>query len=198
MLAFDRARRGDRRARIFREDSMLELWLMRHAHSEAGREVNDRERPLSVRGEASAARMGAHFCEHGFSPARILCSSAARARDTCAGMGPGFSDHPHVDFEPNLYLASPETLLQEIERVDRAVRSLLLVGHLPGLEDLALALAGQGPARLAAQSGLAAGFEPAAAACFESDAESFAAIRSHPARLVGFASPTRLAAEDIR
>lgn len=177
---------------------MLEFWLMRHAHSEAGRGVDDFDRPLSVRGEASAARMGAHCCERRFSPARILCSPAARARDTCAGMGPGFRDHPRIDFESDLYLASPETLLREIERVDRAVRSLLLVGHLPGLEDLACALAGQGPASLAAQSGLAGGFEPAAVACFESDAESFAAIRSHPARLTGFASPSRLAAGEIR
>lgn len=172
---------------------MLELALLRHAKSDWGDpNLRDFNRPLNARGKKAALRMGDHLRERGLRPGRILCSPAGRARKTLLRLGEGFADHPGLEFDEDLYLAAPATLLSCIAAVGEDANSLLVIAHNPGLEELALELAGHDAGSSRALTALAMGFVTAALAVFEVDGESFADIHHENARLVHFATPRGL------
>lgn len=102
---------------------------MRHAHAEPDSGGGDFERPLSARGRADAARVGAHLAASGLRFARVLCSPARRTRETLALALPDAT----ADFEPAIYEALPGTLAKLL---DQSPDPVLLVGHNPGLEQL--------------------------------------------------------------
>ena len=114
---------------------MRELILLRHAHAEsplAGQD--DSQRPLSQTGLEEARAAGAWLKEQGLVPDRVLCSPAARARQTLSALGDlGVVE---VREEPAIYEASPGTLAA-LADTNRDANCLLLVGHNPGLEQLA-------------------------------------------------------------
>lgn len=172
---------------------MLELALLRHAKSDSGQSgTPDFDRPLNGRGKQAAVRMGEHLRERGFTPGRILCSPARRARKTLSLLGEGFCDHAEAEFEEDLYLASPGTLLSRISDVGEDATSLLVISHNPGLEELAAELAGRGSGFPGALTRMAIGFVPAALAVFEVEGKSFADIRHESAHLIHFATPRNL------
>lgn len=126
---------------------MKTLHLLRHAKSswkEPGTE--DHARPLARRGERAAERMGMLAAEAGVRPDLVLCSTAERARATLARVLPRLKGEPRVLFEAGLYLASAGALLDRLCQVDPGVGEVLLVGHNPGLGELAVLLAGSGEA----------------------------------------------------
>lgn len=106
--------------------------------------MEDHARPLARRGEHAAERMGALLAEGGTRPDLVLCSTAERAKETLARILPRLGGHPRVLFEAELYLASAETLLDRLHLVEPDVGEVLLVGHNPGLADLAGLLVGTG------------------------------------------------------
>ena len=114
---------------------MRELILLRHAH--AGSHTtgpDDRNRVLSEVGVQEARAAGAWLREQGLLPDRVLCSPAARTRETLAVLGDlGVVE---VREEPSIYEASPGTLAALVD-ANRDANRLLLVGHNPGLEQLA-------------------------------------------------------------
>src|SRR4051794_11059674 len=112
-----------------------EIILLRHAHADpAMPDQDDMARVLSLRGEAEADAAGNWLKQHGFVPERVLTSPAARARETCehvlAALG-------YVDLrsEARIYDATPAALIRVLDEHADA-RSVLLVGHNPGLENL--------------------------------------------------------------
>jgi phosphohistidine phosphatase len=107
-------------------------------------DVDDHERALAERGHAQAQQMAAHFAAEGFAPALVLCSTSRRTRETLAHLRPHLPDGAQVEIERRLYLATPGTLLTRVHGAADAVHELILVGHNPGLEDLARGLAGEG------------------------------------------------------
>lgn len=117
---------------------MRELILLRHAHAEsAAPGQEDRARPLSETGLAEARAAGDWLRGHALAPDRVLCSPAQRTRQTLAALGDiGGND---VREEPAIYDASPGTLIALVDAHADAGR-LLLVGHNPGLEQLAALL----------------------------------------------------------
>jgi phosphohistidine phosphatase len=132
---------------------MRTLYLLRHAKSSwSDSTLADRERPLAPRGRRDAKRMGEHLVEGGIEPELALCSPAVRTRETLERLG-GALGLVTVRFEEELYAASWTGLLERLHDVPETVASVLLIGHNPGLEDLALALASSGPdlARLEAK-----------------------------------------------
>ena len=65
---------------------MRELILLRHAHAESAVPgQDDADRPLSLQGQAEAEAAGRWLRDHGHVPDRVVCSTARRARETCAG-----------------------------------------------------------------------------------------------------------------
>jgi len=125
---------------------MQTLYLLRHGKSSwKNTGGSDFDRPLKRRGREDAARIGALLVAIGALPATILCSKAARARETLecllAGLGAADRNMP-VRIVSELYLAAPATILRLLESIDPAMPSAMVIAHNPGLQDLALDLAG--------------------------------------------------------
>jgi phosphohistidine phosphatase len=121
------------------------LYLLRHAKSSWVEPTpSDHERPLAPRGRRDAGRIADHLVRLGIEPELVLCSSAERARATLELLRPALGPTPTVRLEANLYGASPGKLLERIRALPEAVTSVMLVGHNPGLQQLALVLASTG------------------------------------------------------
>lgn len=117
---------------------MRELILLRHAHAESPQPgQSDLDRPLSAVGLEEARAAGDWLREHGLLPDRALYSPAQRTRQTLAAIGS--LDCADQREEPAIYDASPGTLAALADAHGDA-RRLLLVGHNPGLEQLAALL----------------------------------------------------------
>ncbi|MGA9541156.1 MAG: histidine phosphatase family protein [Methyloceanibacter sp.] len=125
---------------------MLTLSLLRHAKSSwKNPALPDRERPLNSRGIADAPAMGRAMSERGIDPELVLCSSAQRTVDTLALVLPELKIEPTVVYQDSLYRASPEDMLDLLRRLQPGARSVLLIGHNPEIQELALELIGAGP-----------------------------------------------------
>jgi phosphohistidine phosphatase len=123
---------------------MRTLYLLRHAKSSWDNPgLLDRDRPLAPRGLRDAKRIAKHFGRLGIRPALVLCSSALRTQETLDLLRPTLAEAA-VQVEEQLYGASSETLLERLRSVPDEVDSVLLIGHNPGLQDLALVLASRG------------------------------------------------------
>lgn len=127
---------------------MKRLYLLRHAKSswdDPG--LADHDRPLAPRGRRAADRLGRHCKREGIRPALVLCSSATRARDTLERIRPGLGPQARVEADRGLYAASATELLERLRRLPDALPSVMLVGHNPGLQELALLLVHEGAGR---------------------------------------------------
>ena len=121
------------------------LWLLRHAKASAGGAgLADRERPLTGRGRDAAERIGRYLAEREVRPDLVLCSPSLRTRETLEVVEKALGTDLPVEFEDELYLASEGDLQARIERVPDDAASVLLVGHNPGVAELALRLAVRG------------------------------------------------------
>jgi phosphohistidine phosphatase len=119
------------------------LYLLRHAKSswdEPG--LADRDRPLAPRGRKASKLIAAHLREEGISPELVLCSPSKRTRQTLKRIG---IEGGEVWLDDELYAASAGELLGIINGIDDEVTSAMVIGHNPGLQELALQLAGSGP-----------------------------------------------------
>jgi len=112
------------------------LILLRHAKSDWP-DVPDRDRPLAKRGRRDAPRIGRWLHEHGYQPDVVVCSAARRARQTWDLVAPELGGSPAVRFEPRAYAASALTLLYLAQELPSRYRTALLIGHNPGLSELA-------------------------------------------------------------
>lgn len=118
---------------------MKRLILFRHAKSSwLDPQLPDSERPLSSRGEKDAPLMAARLAAHGERPAVIVSSHAKRALATAryAAAELGCTEDA-VRVDRRLYLAPPEAILDVVRGQDDSAASLLIVGHNPGMTDLA-------------------------------------------------------------
>ena len=113
------------------------LMLLRHAKSSWDYPVADHDRPLSDRGRRDARAAGRLLAQRGWVPDLVLCSTAVRARQTWERALGGGAVARSLEHTRRVYAASAEQLLSLVSDVDPAVRVLLLVGHAPGLPDLA-------------------------------------------------------------
>ena len=120
------------------------LVLFRHAKS-AWPDVPDHERPLASRGIRAAPVMGRWLRDAGLVPDLVLCSTARRARETWQFAQTGLAAAPTVSFEDRIYGEDAAELLALIREVPPATGTLLLIGHNPAIEDLALMLAAPSP-----------------------------------------------------
>jgi phosphohistidine phosphatase len=130
---------------------MRRLLLLRHAKAERTRPGGrDRDRRLTDVGRADAARIGAYLDHHGLVPDRILVSPASRSRETWELAAAAFAP-PLPEYDERLYEASASDLLEVIRATEPPVGTLLVVGHNPGLEELAHRLVASGEADIREQ-----------------------------------------------
>ena len=145
---------------------MHQLLLLRHAKSSwDDAALPDRERPLNKRGRRAAAAMRGALHDLGLAPDVVLVSPARRTQETLAALEP-WDDTPLVESMEVLYLATAQQLLAILRDVSETVRSVLLIGHNPGMHELAVMLTGTRPpsASVEAARRLATGFPTAALA----------------------------------
>ncbi|MBM3567073.1 MAG: histidine phosphatase family protein [Alphaproteobacteria bacterium] len=164
-----------------------ELILFRHAKSSWDDPLlHDFDRPLNRRGRRAAVRMAGWMADAKYRPTLVLCSPAARTRETHdivrAALG-----KPEVKFERALYLASAARLLQRLRKLPAKTRSVMLIGHNPGLQRLALKLsAGQ---RTGVRVRINKKFPTAALVRFAITAEHWRDLGPETTRLLDFVRP---------
>ena len=120
-------------------------------------------------------------------PDLVLCSTARRARETCERIRPALGAAP-VRHEPGLYGASATTLLERLRSLPDDVESVLLIGHNPAIEELALTVARPSPR----QRDLAVRFPTGALATLTAPISSWRSLDHDTAELVAFVRPRDL------
>jgi len=132
-------------ARRVEEDTtkVTRLFLLRHAKAGwAQTGMLDFDRPLDASGRADADAIGIAMRAGGYVPDITLCSNAKRARETLEGVA-GQADTGRVLFFDKLYSEDAAGYLSLIQQ-NGAAGSMLVIGHNPMMEDLAMAVSGQG------------------------------------------------------
>lgn len=164
------------------------LYLLRHAKSSwKDPALADHDRPLNGRGRRAAKMMCGHMRERGVDPQLVLCSTAKRARETLARIEPALGNRA-VKVERQLYGASADALLERLRRLPDNLDSVLVIGHNPGLQELALELSR--PADAAGE--LEVKFPTAALATLELPGDTWRALDRQSAELAGFVRPRDL------
>jgi phosphohistidine phosphatase len=164
------------------------LYLLRHAKSSwKQRGLSDHDRPLSRRGRRATTAITRHMREQGIEPELVLCSTARRAHETLERIDPVVAGRA-VQVESELYGASASALLERLRLVPDAVGSVMLIGHNPGLQRLALELSQSAPEARE----LEAKYPTAALAILAFDRPSWGELDRGTAELVSFVRPRDL------
>jgi phosphohistidine phosphatase len=176
---------------------MRRLMLLRHAKTENDAPSGkDQDRCLDDRGRLDAAEIGGWIARHPPFPDLVLVSPAVRSHQTWELAWEAMKGNvppPKVEFPPELYGADPSALLQIIHAAATAdPQRLLLVGHNPGLHELAFALTGSGNA--AARRALADNLPTSGLAVIDFDIEDWDDVSFRAGRLELFVSPKLLKA----
>lgn len=129
------------------------LVLLRHAKAvppETRPDLPDLERPLADRGRADAGAAGRHLVAQGIEPDLVLCSPSKRTRETWKCVADAGVVAKDVWYDKRVYNADTDALLDVVHEAPAEARTLLVVGHAPGIPWLAdeLALDGTSPERV--------------------------------------------------
>jgi len=158
---------------------MKSLTLMRHAKAAMDSpDGSDFGRPLNARGRADAVRMGEDIRKFGIRFDLVLASPARRVVETVESVGP-----LTASLDPRLYNASTGQLLDVIREIDDGVDRLLMVGHNPGIGQLAAQLTASG----------IDDFPTAALAEIELTVDDWREVEMGSGRLIRFITPNDLA-----
>lgn len=180
---------------------MLTLTLLRHAKTErdAPDGGDDSQRRLTSRGRTDAPAMARLMAREAIVPDLVLCSTAARTRETLDLVMPHFPRPPQIAFDDGLYLASPAALLDRVRAVNGPVRGrpthILIVGHNPGLQMLALEMIQPAAAHAPAILELATNLPTAGLVVIDIDAARWSAVETARGNLRHFATPRRMPQE---
>ena len=164
---------------------MKTLLILRHAKTQPDAPAGDHARKLTERGHRNAMAMGAHIHNLIGTPDAIITSDATRARQTAEIVVPAVDFAAPLTVEPRLYAADLDTLLSVVRRIPAEVQTAIIVGHNPGLEELAAALAGN------PEQGVR--LPTAGLALLELDVERWDSVRAGTGRLREVATPRTIA-----
>jgi phosphohistidine phosphatase len=166
---------------------MKRVYLLRHAKSSwKDRSLADRDRPLARRGKRAAEAMSDHLDAEEIRPDLVLCSPALRTRETLELIEPGFGGEVEAKVDEQLYGASEATLFERVRTLPDEIGSVMLIGHNPGLEELALASKGEALARMREK------YPTAALATVDLPADRWSAVERGSGELVGYVRPSDL------
>jgi len=124
---------------------MRRLILFRHAKAEPSEPgMEDHARVLVDRGRKDAAKIGVYMAGHGIIPDKVVISPAARTQETWKYTAAAFRPSPAAMSAAPLYDATPHAIFGVIKSVPVSAQTLLIVGHNPGLHEVALMLIASG------------------------------------------------------
>jgi phosphohistidine phosphatase len=123
---------------------MKTLLVLRHAKSSWNDPaLDDHERPLNERGRRDAPRMGELVREYGLIPDLVISSDAVRAQLTAEAVAETARYAGEILLDQRLYIASPADILSLLQTVQENAKTIMIVGHNPGLEELVEHLTGE-------------------------------------------------------
>jgi phosphohistidine phosphatase len=171
---------------------MCRLLLLRHAKAERSKPgEKDHDRVLTPRGHNDAGKLGAYMARHNFTPDLVVVSTAARTRETWTLAAAAFADQPVVKYDGRIYEASPAAILTAIKETEPQVGTLLVIGHNPGLQELAAQLVATGG--IDARQNLMENFPTAALAVIDFAVDDWSRLHAQGGRLEHFVTPRTLA-----
>lgn len=168
----------------------LRRLLLRHAKSAWPEGVADHDRPLAERGRKSAPVIGAYMAREKLIPDLALVSPARRAQETWKLVGEALSKKVAQRDAPEIYEVAAGHILEVIQAVKPGIRTLLMVGHNPGMEDLAALLVKDGDADAIRR--MKEKFPTAALAIIDFDAEGWDEVAAGTGYLERFVTPRSL------
>jgi phosphohistidine phosphatase len=168
---------------------MHRLHLLRHAKSDRDGTLEDHERPLSRRGRDAARRVGESLPAALGAIDLVLCSTSLRTRETAERVLARFAPKPAIRFEEALYLAGRAALMRRLSQLDESAGAVIVIGHNPGLHELALALAASDSPRYGA---LTAGRFPTTARASFAIARPWASIAGSRHQLTDYVTAKSL------
>jgi phosphohistidine phosphatase len=172
--------------------AMRRLMLLRHAKTErAGPGESDRDRKLTKRGRADAPVIGAYMARHGLVPDLALVSPATRTQETWNLVASCFAKAPKARSEQRIYDASAEKLMGLVAET-RGAQTLLVVGHNPGIQDLAVQLIGSGD--LEARERVSEKLPTSGLVVIDLSFDDWSRVHARAGRLERFVSPRLVAA----
>ena len=172
--------------------AMRRLMLLRHAKTERAEPgERDRDRPLTKRGRADAPLIGAYMARHGLVPDLALVSPAKRAQETWQLVATAFAKPPKAANEERIYNADPQSLIRLIAEA-RGAQALLVVGHNPGIHDLAVGLIASGEAEV--RERVSEKLPTSGLVVIDLAVDDWPLVRPHAGRLERFVSPRLIAA----
>lgn len=172
------------------------LYLLRHAKAENGASSqDDKSRGITARGIKATEYIGKYMRERQIEPQKVLCSSAIRTTETLMKIEHACNQTFPVEYSDKLYHASAAEMLNVIAQVDASVNALLVVGHNPGIHELAMKLAKAGDESLIDK--MAIKFPTCAIATFTCHMPDWGTLRQARTELVDFVSPKMLGQEIV-
>lgn len=172
----------------------MRLMLLRHAKAERSQPgERDHARRLADRGRRDAPRIGAYMARHGLEPDAAVVSPAARTRETWELIAKALDDAPDAAFDDRLYDATPDDILDVIKDTGAKREALLVVGHNPGLHELATWLVATGDRDT--RDRLGEGLPTSGLAVIDFKSNSWTKLRPHSGRLERFVTPRLLQAD---
>jgi len=172
---------------------MRRILLFRHAKSDwSDPDRDDHDRRLNRRGEEAAPKIGTYLARHRLVPQQVLCSTARRARDTWDLVAAELPTPPPVTYDERLYNARPGAILDVLQGLEAKIRSALVVGHNPGLQELATLLIASGD--LDHRERLREKFPTAGLVVIDFAVDNWSRLHPHSGRLERFVVPRMLEA----
>ncbi|TGD96128.1 SixA phosphatase family protein [Methylobacterium nonmethylotrophicum] len=166
---------------------MRRLILLRHAKSDWPEGMADADRPLAPRGREAAPKMAAYLAAQALIPDRVLVSPARRTQETWDLVKPALGAVPD-ETVPQIYEAPVSRLLDVVRAIPDDAATALMIGHNPGVQDLARLLSKPGEARRA----LTRKYPTAAIAVIDLPAESWATVEAGDGVVERFVTPKSL------
>jgi len=169
----------------------MRLMLLRHAKSEKGTPgMRDRDRGLNPRGQRDAPAIGAYLVHHKLIPDRVVVSPARRTRETWERVATAFPKTPPVSYDERLYESGPDAILAVLKETPPSTRTLLVVGHNPGLHETARLLIASGDVE--ARERLNEAMPTASIAVIDFPGNDWRKLHPHSGRLERFVTPRSL------
>lgn len=176
---------------------MKKLYILRHAEAlNATGDIDDKDRPLTKKGEASCRMLAKYLQSEAINPEVILCSDSLRTKMTANNVFHAISpdNAEKIKYSSNLYMATPGEIIKELNEIDESADTVFVVCHNPGAHQISLLMSGEAEEIILDK--MRRKFPPASLSHFELDITSWQQAEPLCGDLISFTTPKMLASLD--